>query len=266
LSKENENKSKKSVKKPNQKLRLAILFFSLILFPITMNYVSPYVIIDGAMNGIINGSFIVFTGLFFTSLIFGRAWCAYICPGGGLMEFCGKVNDKKFKGGRRDWVKYFIWVTWLGVIVTFAIIAGGYSAINFFHLTDSGISVDRPEGYIIYLIVVFVLFALTLAAGKRGGCHYGCWMAPFMIIGTKIKNKFKWPSYHLECKPEKCTKCKTCEKNCPMSLIVSEMVQTGSMENTECILCGMCVSNCQQGAIKTAWKWSKEYTKLNKNR
>ena len=251
-----ENKNIKS-KKPNQKLRRGILFISLMLFPITINYLSPYVIIDGAMEGIINGSFIVFVALFISSLIFGRAWCAYLCPGGGLMEFGGMVHDKTCKGGKRNLIKWAIWVPWIGIIATFAIMAGGYSAINMFHLTESGISVDSPSGYIIYLIVVFTLLLLTCAAGKRAGCHYICWMAPFMIIGTWIKDKIRYPSYHLEAYPSKCTQCKACTKSCPMSLDVTSMVQKGSMENVECILCGNCVSSCRQGAISTAWKWNK---------
>ena len=242
---------------PNQKLRKGLLFTSLLLFPITLNYFSPYVIIDGAMQGIINGSFIVFILLFVTSLVFGRAFCAYLCPAGGLMEFGGTVQDKKTKGGKRNLIKYAIWVPWLGMIAIFSIIAGGYTSINFFHLTDSGISVDRPEAYFIYLIVVFLFLVITFISGKRAGCHYICWMAPFMIIGTKIKNYFKWPSYHLEADSEKCIECHLCEKSCPMSLKVTKMVQKDSMNNSECILCGNCVQTCEQGAIITAWKWKK---------
>ena len=100
------SKTKKGkIMKPNQKLRKGILFISLLLFPITMNYLSPYVIIESAMVGIINGSFIVFVGLFISSLIFGRAFCAYVCPGGGLMEFGGMVHNKTCKGGSRNLIK-----------------------------------------------------------------------------------------------------------------------------------------------------------------
>jgi len=185
-----ENKSNQK-KRPNQKVRLAGLFVSLMLFPITMNYISPYVIINGAMQGVINASFIVFILLFIASLFLDRWWCSHICPGGALGEFCGKVHDKKVSGGKKNWIKYFIWVPWLGMIATFAILAGGYTTINFFHLTKTGISVDEPFKYIIYLTVVFLAIIITLAAGKRSWCHYVCWMAPFMIIGTKIKEKFK---------------------------------------------------------------------------
>jgi ferredoxin len=35
-----------------------------------------------------------------------------------------------------------------------------------------------------------------------------------------------------------------------MSLAVHDMVKAGRMENDECILCGTCVDNCSQGAIR----------------
>ncbi len=44
-----------------QKIRKALIIISLLLFPVIINYLSPYIIIDGASHGIINGSFITFT-------------------------------------------------------------------------------------------------------------------------------------------------------------------------------------------------------------
>jgi polyferredoxin len=71
-----------------------------------------------------------------------------------------------------------------------------------------------------------------------------------MVIARKIRNLFKWPSLRLAAEEEKCVQCKICDKKCPMSLGVEEMVQQGSMENTECILCGSCVDNCPEGVIE----------------
>jgi ferredoxin len=49
-----------------QRARKALVILAFLSFPITMNYLSPYVIIDGAMNGIVNGSLVMF-GLMFVS-------------------------------------------------------------------------------------------------------------------------------------------------------------------------------------------------------
>ena len=42
-----------------QNLRKLLLMISMLLFPITIWYMSPYLIIQGAMEGIVSGSFIV---------------------------------------------------------------------------------------------------------------------------------------------------------------------------------------------------------------
>ena len=214
-----------------------------------MNYLSPYVIIDGASQGIINGSFVVFVLLFLSSLFLGRLWCAWVCPAAGLQEVCFAVNDKRTRSGKLDWIKWGIWILWIAIIALVATSAGGYRAINLLHLTDSGISVDRPEAYFIYYTVVAVFIILAWTAGRRAGCHYTCWMAPFMILGRKIKNVFKWPSLRLKADSDKCIDCKRCTKNCPMSLDVNAMLQAGAMEDSECILCGTCIDGCPKEVI-----------------
>ncbi len=70
-----------------------------------------------------------------------------------------------------------------------------------------------------------------------------------MIIGRKIRNLFKWPSLRLKADTDKCVNCKTCTANCLMSLDVNQMVQEGTMENSECILCGTCVDVCPDDVI-----------------
>ena len=236
-----------------QRVRRAILLITFVTFPITFYYFSPYVIIDGAMNGIIAGSFISFSLLFLFSLFFGRAFCSWICPAAGMQEWSSAVNDKKVKGGKLNWIKYCIWIPWIGIIMAVAVSAGGFSSVNPLHLTENGISVANPEGYITFFTVTGIIIVLSFAVGKRAFCHYICWMAPFMIIGTRIKNYFHWPSLHLKPITEKCKHCRTCLSNCPMSLSVGDMIQSGSVKNDECILCGICVDNCPNKAIKYSW-------------
>jgi polyferredoxin len=234
-----------------------MILVSLLLFPVVMNYLSPYVIIDGAMNGVINGSFIVFIILFLSALLVGRFWCGWLCPGAGLEAACFPANNRPVRGGRLDWIKWFIWIPWIGTIAFAAASAGGYKTVNFLHLTDSGISVDRPEGYIIYYTVIGIFVILALVIGRRAACHYICWMAPFMIIGRAIRNVFAWPALRLKAETEACTDCKRCTRECPMSLDVNGMVQKGAMENSECILCGTCVDGCPQGVIRYSFSAGK---------
>jgi ferredoxin-type protein NapH len=232
-----------------QRIRFAFLVISLLLFPITMNYLSPYVILYGASQGIVNGSLVMFGLLFLSSLVFGRLWCSWICPAGGLGEVCMLSNNQSLKKKWLDFAKWAIWIIWMGMITYFVISAHGYKSVNFFLLTESGISVDEPAKYMVYLIVVGVFVTLSLALGRRAGCHSICWMAPFMIIGRKLRDVFSWPSFRLKALPDKCINCKKCTFNCPMSLDVNGMVAVNIMENSECILCAQCVDNCPENVI-----------------
>jgi len=237
--------------------RKAIIFISLLLFPVTMNFISPYVIIDGAMQGIITGSFIVFGLMFVASLFVGRLWCAWLCPAAGLQEACFMIQSKPARGGKLNWIKWGIWIVWIGFIAYAALSAGGYTTVNFLHLTETGISVDEPFKYITYYMVVGTIFVLSVTAGKRAFCHYGCWMAPFMILGRKIRNALNTPALRLQAQPEKCINCHKCTKACPMSLDVNAMVQSGRMENSECILCGNCIDTCPKQVIRYAFSRDK---------
>jgi ferredoxin-type protein NapH len=42
-----------------------------------------------------------------------------------------------------------------------------------------------------------------------------------------------------------------------MSLDVHQMVRSGDMEDSECILCGSCVDGCKFGVIRYAWNREK---------
>ena len=233
-----------------QKIRKTAILISFILFPVTFYYFSPYLIIDGASQGIISGSFLTFGTLFVISLVIGRAFCGWACPAAGLQEACFKVNNQNFRAGKRDWVKYFIWVPWLSIIALMFIRAGRVKAVHPFYQTYYGISVSNIPALILFLIIASLIAIIAIIAGKRGFCHYACWMAPFMILGRKIQQSAKWPALRLQATKDKCINCKTCSKNCPMSLDVNDMVARESMENTECILCGTCVDNCPNGVIK----------------
>lgn len=233
-----------------QKLRKALILISFLLFPVTLYYFSPYLVIQGAAEGIISGSLIVFALMLVGSLFLGRGFCGWLCPAGGLQACMTMVNDKKAKGGKLNWIKYAIWLPWIMIIGLAAFSAGGFKQVDFFYQTTSGISVANPMAYLIYYGVVLLVVILSLTTGRRGFCHYACWMAPFMIIGTKIRTLLKLPSLQLKADNSKCISCKQCAKKCPMSLDVDQMAKSGNMYNAECILCGECADTCPTKTIQ----------------
>ena len=89
-----------------QRIRKGLVILAFLSFPVTMNFLSPYVIIDGAMNGVVNGSLVMFGLMFLSSLFLGRAWCGWVCPGGGMQEIVEPVNRRPVNGKRIDWIKW----------------------------------------------------------------------------------------------------------------------------------------------------------------
>jgi NAD-dependent dihydropyrimidine dehydrogenase PreA subunit len=141
----------------------------------------------------------------------------------------------------------------MSIILAF-VNAGGVKRIDPMFYTDHGISVVGISGYIMYFFVVGIILIMSLAGGKFYFCHSFCWMAPFMVVGSKIKNSLKYPSLRLEAESARCAGCMQCSRKCPMSLEVNEMVKRNNMNNPECVLCGQCVDTCTKGAIKYQFK------------
>ena len=229
-----------------------MILISFFLFPAIFFYFSPVLIIEASREGIVNGSFIVFALLFLCSLVLGRGFCGWVCPAAGCQEALFSARNKKVSSG--NLLKWCIWVPWLVTIIIFAVQSGGYHSVDFFYQTTSGLSVGSVKGVVIYYGVLMLLIVIpALAVGKRSFCHHLCWMAPFMIIGRKAARIFAIPSLRLRADTPRCIECKRCSAQCPMSLPVQEMVQAGSMDNSECILCGTCIDVCKTKTISFAF-------------
>jgi polyferredoxin len=208
----------------------------------------------GAIEGVIAGSFIMFSLQFILSLFLGRALCGYICPVGGLQECLMLVSKKKAKNGKRNLIKYFLWVPWLGAIIALFVRAGGVSRVDFFFFISHGVSLYEPYSYVIYYGILILVIVLAMTLGKRAFCHCVCWMAPFMVIGTKVSDWLRIPKLHLKADKEKCSRCSACSAKCPMSLDVRDMVEREKMKCSECILCGECVDACNKKAITYSFR------------
>ena len=241
-----------------QKIRKTIILFSFLLFPITIWYFSPYLIIQAASEHIMNGSFFVFMTMLVSSMFLGRVWCGFLCPAGGLQECVIRCNDFPAKQGPRDKIKYVIWTLWIITVIITFILGKNDVKIDFLYMTDHGISVSSIYNYVIYYGVILILVLPGLIHGRRGACHYICWMAPFMVIGSSIGRALHLPQLHIEAEKKDCISCGRCNKVCPMGLDVRSLVeQEINSKCTECILCGACIDECPKKVLKYHWKWSR---------
>ncbi|MFV0350829.1 MAG: 4Fe-4S binding protein [Oscillospiraceae bacterium] len=218
-----------------QKVRKCMLIVSMLLFPVTIYYFSPALIITAGLEGIISGSFIVFGLMLVGSIFFGRLFCAYLCPGGGMQECMFAVNSKNTKTDWKYKIKYVIWGIWVIIVAACYIWGRGVHQINFFYQTQYGVSVTDPGAYIVYYGIVLLIALPALLGGKRAFCHYFCWMAPFMIVGTKIRQVLHLPGVHIAVNNNHCISCKKCNQSCPMSIDVEAEVKQGKISSPECI-------------------------------
>lgn len=238
--------------------RMRLLGVLAFLFPLLFQFLSPVIPVEGLLdNGYVVGSICVFTAQFVLSIFFGRFFCGWICPGGAYQEtFCSCIS-KNNVSPKVNIVKYVVCIIWIIALMIITIIAGGITRVHFFYNTYF-IRTIEVWGYyfVIYMIVSAVIFLCVLFAGKRGFCHVLCWMAPFMVLGGKLGKNLNVRRLRLTAKSRSCTQCKRCNSTCSMGLDVLKMVETGTMNNTECILCGKCVNECPQDVIQ--FKFSKE--------
>ena len=221
----------------------AVLFHLLLIFHL---FFSPVIIVFAAYHSIVNASFVAFALMFLFSLFFGRAYCAWFCPGCGIQEILSLFIKKKSKNSKALYIKYFIFIIWFGLIIIGYIING----IQKIDLTYGMSDITLSRKIILTLGAIVLIVPLTLIFGKYASCKYICWQVPFMIIGTKIRDYFKLIGLHLKSDSTKCTSCNVCTANCPMNLTVMKNVKKGLMNDTECIMCGNCIDHCSQRAIK----------------
>lgn len=241
-----------------QRVRLALIILSFILYPVTFAYISCPFIIEAAGLGIVTGGLVVFILLFLGSLVLGRLWCGWLCPSGGLQELMRFLSDPCLRTTKMDWLKYLVFLGIFGGIGYAIWLAGGLFGIDLFYRTENGISILAAGGVAALVGPVIIILAFTLIFGRRGFCHTFCPIAPLLMIGRKIRTLFHWPALHLAADSGRCIDCGACSAGCPMSLDVNGMVKKDEMEQAECILCANCADACPTGVISYGWKTNEQ--------
>ena len=209
----------------------------------------------------------MFSIMFISSMVFGRIYCATICPWGACQETLGLLiqkNLKPQKKTRNRKIKYIVFILWIAAIILAVISAGGYKEIDL-AFPGGFISIDGVEVYFYWFLILGLIGLFILVAGTRGFCNYACPMGVIGIIGAKMRKLLKYPSLHIESDASKCVSCKQCTAACVMSLDVHELVVTGDVNVADCINCGACTSACKTQAIYLSWKWDKKKTGKKEN-
>ena len=233
-----------------QRLRRGALFTSFALFQafkVFHLFFSPVLLLMASAAGVAGGTVIVYASLVVSTLVLGRAFCGWVCPGCGVQELVALKVRRPVRRREADRVKWIVAAALFGAATVVAVRAGGLHSVDpFFGMRHATVM----QGLLLFFGHLVIIAGLALALGRWGSCHAICWIAPLLIVGTRVARAGGWPMLHLEAEPAECSACGVCDDGCPMSLPVSQMVGRGAMWNAECLLCGSCVDGCPSNAIR----------------
>lgn len=208
---------------------------------IGVNFQFPEIFFD-AYSGVVTGALIqLFVARLIMPFFLGNAFCSRACWTGFFFEMTNtkKIDKRKIKprSGIIAW-GYLTLLICISIFVAF--------------LWDPGNNVDVRKWAIIAenLFITSVGFTLTFFVGSRAYCRMLC---PFITISGLISplSLFKITPVNTQ----SCTRCKLCDKDCPMLIGVNSYVNTNKRINDPtCILCERCISACPHNVLKLTTK------------
>lgn len=193
------------------------------------------------------------------TLLFGRIYCATVCPIGTLQDlFCKgrrliRPLNKPFRYRPGSKMRYYI----LGAYI-FCIIAG-VAAVPFWiepwsimrnicgdiHPSAEKIEWVRMGVGVTYGIIAgvvsFILLLIVALLTGRGFCTDIC------PVGTALGCFSNFTLYHIEIDPDRCINCMKCEDVCPSQCI---KVVSRVVDNSRCVRCFDCGHVCPNDAIR----------------
>lgn len=196
---------------------------------------------------------------FVITFIFGRIYCASVCPIGVLSDVFFKVRrciprlNKPFS--YRQHSKLSIHILWIyivcllvGVTVVPLILEPWNMAANIASAANmsatekawTSIGLGSATG-IIAGILSAVLIAFTSLWRGREFCTRYC------PVGTALGIVQQHSLVHIELDPDKCISCGLCEDRCRAQCI---KISQRLIDQKRCVRCFDCVADCPEGAIR----------------
>lgn len=195
----------------------------------------------------------------------GRGVCGYLCPFGLLQDLLYKIpffKKRKSLPGHRvlKYLKYLILAVFVILMPLLIVDLVGQGTPWFCKLICPAGTLEggwvlallnenlRPAlGWLFtwksfVLIVVLFLSVISYRPFCKYLCPLGAVYSFFNPIGF----------YRFQINEERCTKCNTCSKVCPMEISVRE-----HPNSLECIRCGACKHSCPSEAILSSFDLSK---------
>lgn len=193
------------------------------------------------------------------TFIFGRLYCATVCPVGTLVDIASRLR-RFFPGARRTYhyrnarrIRHHILLVYL-IAVLVGIVAVPLLLEPWNMVRDISIAV-RPDEASQPWITLGLGAATGLAAGIVSlllifisGIYYGrdfCnVVCPIGTLTGMLNQRNVW---QIEIDPDKCINCMRCEEECSSSCV---KVVGRYVDNARCVRCMKCLSVCPNDAIR----------------
>jgi len=233
-----------------QSLRLLLLLLSFSLFPITVVYLAPAPPIMSIKAGVINLSVLTILSIFLSGFIFRRAFCGWLCPGGGCQLVAQALNNKRIQNQKTNWVRIFLVSAWGIIMIATVASLGPFPKLDVDHPGAGKFATSNVRYFLPYIPVVIIIFLFVFLFGRRGFCQRGCWIYPIIASSSKLGTLIHAPSLYVAVRNnDMCKDCKLCTRICPMSIDVHSHIKTKIRLPNNCIQCGLCVDKCPKDVL-----------------
>jgi len=181
-------------------------------------------------------------------LIFGRAFCGWVCPMDYLFEFVSKISSKRFSFSLDlpPWIGYFILLIFLiiSLFIGIPIFTNYFSHLtNFFRaltgLVFAALSLPFETSVIAYSLLMIIILLVLEFFFPRLWCRVLCPVGKVYGLFNKVS------LLSLKFKDGICGECALCEDMCYMKVKILQNVDRKVLRDGNCIYCGRCVDGCE---------------------
>jgi polyferredoxin len=197
---------------------------------------------------------IVMVPFVITGVVFGRGFCGWLCPFGGLNEAMvtgkkerwnlkfakeGAPTDSEYPyTGLKGWVKDIKYGVLLSIVLLSVSLA--FPVVCVFCPTF-WLSAMPLFWVIMGLIILFAII-LPFMTKHRWWCHV-CPLGAVFALFNKIS------FFQIKIDKKKCIKCLDCVQECRMYALTPDAVQGQGTPSADCIRCGRCIETCPEEAV-----------------
>ncbi|MEE9594633.1 MAG: 4Fe-4S binding protein [Candidatus Hydrothermarchaeales archaeon] len=192
-------------------------------------------------------------------LLFGRGFCGWFCPLGGLPELFASGKRERWKMtpfregvtaksdlryvGLKGWAKDAKW----GILFALVMLSIAFAL----PLIDIFCPTLWAENIVVFWAIMGTLFVfavvLPIMTKRKWFCLTVCPVAPVLTLLDKIS------FFRQGLDKEKCNKCNACVRECHMYAISLKDVAEGKSPGVDCVRCGRCTEVCPVDAIDLYW-------------